>query len=155
MFNSLVVFIYFSVKRTQVIDDESDYFSIDSNQWLKDDEKTKLRKREEELRGIRHAARKDRKITYTLDFAGRQVVEEETNVDMYNPEDSVIQAANFGAYDSTSTGHSETSGDLNETLVNPNINIPPPKVEFVINPLKLDYTLSKDIMTTECWWHLL
>lgn len=137
----MVFYIYFSIKRTQVIDDESDYFSIDSNQWLKDDEKAKLKKREEELRGIRHASRKDRKITYTLDFAGRQVVEQETNVDMYNPEDSVIQATNFGAYDSTSAGHSETSDDFNESIVNPNINLPPPKVEFVINPLELDYLL--------------
>lgn len=130
-----------------MIDDESDYFSIDSNQWLKEDEKAKLRKREEELRSIRHASRKDRKITYTLDFAGRQVVEEATNVDMYNPEDSLIQETNFGAYDSTSGGHSEPS----ETIVNPNINLPPPKVEFIIKHLKLDYLLSGEIMTTECW----
>lgn len=125
--NKLLEYDRTSVKRTQVIDDESDYFSIDSNQWLKDDEKAKLRKREEELRGVRHASRKDRKIMYTLDFAGRQVVEQETNIDMYNPDDSVIQATNFGAYDSTSTGHGETSDDFNESIVNPNINLPPPK----------------------------
>ena len=61
-----------SVKRTHVIDDESDYFSVD-DRWLSKADKEKLRKREEELRAQRHASRKDRKIT--LDFAGRKVVE--------------------------------------------------------------------------------
>ena len=61
-----------SVKRTHVIDDESDYFSVD-DRWLSKADKEKLKKREEELRAQRHTSRKDRKIT--LDFAGRKVVE--------------------------------------------------------------------------------
>ena len=55
-----------------MIDDESDYFSVD-DRWLSKADKEKLKKREEELRAQRHTSRKDRKIT--LDFAGRQVVE--------------------------------------------------------------------------------
>ena len=55
-----------------MIDDESDYFSVD-DRWLSKADKEKLGKREEELRAQRHASRKDRKIT--LDFAGRKVVE--------------------------------------------------------------------------------
>ncbi|KAK7912409.1 hypothetical protein WMY93_012620 [Mugilogobius chulae] len=75
-----------SVRRTQVLDDESDYFAADSNQWLSPGEREKLRRREEELREIRHASRKDRKIT--LDFAGRQVVEEGDNLkDYYSNEE--------------------------------------------------------------------
>lgn len=72
-----------SVRRTQVLDDESDYFATDSNQWLSPGERDKLRKKEEELRELRHASRKDRKIT--LDFAGRQVIDEGKNLnDYYN-----------------------------------------------------------------------
>lgn len=70
-----------SVRRTQVLDDESDYFATDSNQWLSPNEREKLRKKEEELRELRHASRKDRKIT--LDFAGRQVIDEGNNLDEY------------------------------------------------------------------------
>lgn len=72
---------FFSVRRTQVLDDECDYFAADSNQWLSSVERTMLRKREEELRELRHASRKDRKIT--LDFAGRRVVEEGENLTQY------------------------------------------------------------------------
>lgn len=71
----------FSVKRTQVLDDESDYFATDSNQWLSPCERDALRKREEELRELRHASRKDRKIT--LDFAGRQALDEGENLTPY------------------------------------------------------------------------
>ena len=56
-----------------MIDDESDYFSVD-DRWLSKTAREKLRKREEELRSQRHASRKDRKVV-TLDFAGRKVVE--------------------------------------------------------------------------------
>lgn len=79
-----------SVRRTQVLDDESDYFATDSNQWLSPNEREKLRKKEEELRELRHASRKDRKIT--LDFAGRQVIDEGSNLDEYYKKwDHVIQ----------------------------------------------------------------
>lgn len=70
-----------SVRRTQVLDDESDYFATDSNQWLSPSEREKLRMKEEELRELRHVSRKDRKIT--LDFAGRQVIDEENNLNEY------------------------------------------------------------------------
>lgn len=70
-----------SVRRTQVLDDESDYFATESNQWLSPSERDKLRKKEEELRELRYASRKDRKIT--LDFAGRQVIDEGKNPNEY------------------------------------------------------------------------
>lgn len=72
---------FFSVRRTQVLDDESDYFATDSNQWLSPVERETLRKREEELQELRHASRKDCKIT--LDFAGRRVLEEGENLNQY------------------------------------------------------------------------
>lgn len=64
-----------------MLDDESDYFASDSNQWLSPGERDKLKKREEELRDLRHVSRKDRKIT--LDFAGRQVLDEGDNFGEY------------------------------------------------------------------------
>lgn len=73
--------IFISVRRTQVLDDESDYFAADSNQWLSPVERETLRKRAEELRELRHASHKDRKIT--LDFAGRRVLEEGENLTQY------------------------------------------------------------------------
>lgn len=51
-----------------MIDDESDYFSVDANQWLSEGQREALRKREEEVRQKRHGSRLDRKITF--DFAG-------------------------------------------------------------------------------------
>jgi len=67
----------FSAKRTQVIDDESDYFATDSNQWLTSKQRSALRTKEVELRATRHASRRDRSRQVTLDFAGRRVVEED------------------------------------------------------------------------------
>lgn len=60
-------------RRTTVIDDESDYFKSNSV-WLSEEEQKKLVALEEQLRGHKHASRLNRKVT--LDFAGRQVVEE-------------------------------------------------------------------------------
>uniref|UniRef100_A0AAX7THA8 Zinc finger C2HC5-type domain-containing protein n=1 Tax=Astatotilapia calliptera TaxID=8154 RepID=A0AAX7THA8_ASTCA len=80
-----------SIRRTQVLDDESDYFATESNQWLSPNEREKLKKKEEELRELRHASRKDRKIT--LDFAGRQVIEEGNNLnEYYNKLDETLKA---------------------------------------------------------------
>ncbi|XP_072320998.1 activating signal cointegrator 1 [Eucyclogobius newberryi] len=108
-----------SVRRTQVLDDESDYFAADSNQWLSPGEREKMRKREEELREIRHASRKDRKIT--LDFAGRQVVEEGDGLnDYYSKLDETLKAMNSGP---SSPMYPRVQGDRQALgdLVNPNI----------------------------------
>ncbi|XP_070827916.1 activating signal cointegrator 1 [Chaetodon trifascialis] len=109
-----------SVRRTQVLDDESDYFATESNQWLSPSEREKLRKKEEELRELRHASRKDRKIT--LDFAGRQVIDEGNNLnEYYNKLDETLKAM---SNDSTSKSmYSERKGGRQNSrdLVNPNI----------------------------------
>lgn len=70
------------MRRTQVIDDESDYFATDSNQWLSKQEREALQRRERELRELRHASRLTRKIT--IDFAGRQVLEEDAGLAEYH-----------------------------------------------------------------------
>ena len=107
-----------SVKRTQVIDDESDYFSADSNRWLNQKEKEALKKREDELRSIRFASRKDRKIT--LDFAGRRVIEEDPNIDVYNADDEVVQSVNF----SVDTSHEKVDPG-NFSVINPDSSMQP------------------------------
>ncbi|XP_051919102.1 activating signal cointegrator 1 isoform X2 [Hippocampus zosterae] len=109
-----------SVKRTQVLDDESDYFATESNQWLSTAERDKLRKKEEELRELRHASRKDRKIT--LDFAGRQVLDERNNLnEYYNRLDEALQAMNIDSV-AKSPLYKRQGGEQNlRELVNPNI----------------------------------
>ena len=69
-----VIYGIFSTKRTKVIDDEADYFSMD-NRWLTKNQQKQIAKRDKELREKRFASRLDRK--FTLDFAGRCVVEDE------------------------------------------------------------------------------
>ncbi|XP_067125576.1 activating signal cointegrator 1-like, partial [Centruroides vittatus] len=68
-------------KRTLVIDDESDYYSLDSNAWLSPVERKELKKKEEEIFAKKHKSRNEMKIT--LDFAGRKVYETDDN-DLYN-----------------------------------------------------------------------
>lgn len=113
-----------------MIDDEADYFSTDSNQWLSKEDRELLRKREEELRSQRHMSRKDRKVT--LDFAGRRVLEEDSGVDMYNVNDEVVQQVNFGARpkDKRNLNGSAISQNTgpDDYLVNPAIEVQPPKV---------------------------
>ena len=70
-----------SAKRTQIIDDESDYFNVDSNKWLTPEQREAMKKKKEELQQEKHRSRLHRKITF--DFAGRKVVEEEDQQD-YN-----------------------------------------------------------------------
>lgn len=110
-----------SVRRTQVLDDESDYFATDSNQWLSPNERASLRKREEELRELRHASRKDRKIT--LDFAGRTVKEEiDGNLKQYYDKlDESVQAMNSGPGVSAGGRPNRAEGEPLRDLVNPNI----------------------------------
>ena len=69
---------HFSVSRTKVIDDEMDYFSVDSNRWITHEDKKKLRAKEEELRRLKYDSRGNKAIT--LDFAGRKVIEDPTVV---------------------------------------------------------------------------
>ncbi|KAK7486815.1 hypothetical protein BaRGS_00021962 [Batillaria attramentaria] len=115
-----------SVRRTQVIDDECDYFSTDSNQWLSKQDREALRKREEELRSARHGSRRDRKVT--LDFAGRRVVEEDNVVGktMYDRSDAVIQQVHYRPNAVEGKG-SETGSGGDLFLVNPSIVQPAPK----------------------------
>ncbi|KAJ8280909.1 hypothetical protein GJAV_G00060850 [Gymnothorax javanicus] len=106
-----------SVRRTQVLDDESDYYSTDCNQWLSSEEREALRRRAEELEQLRHKSRKDRKIT--LDFAGRKVLEDGENLNQYyNRFDEAVQAINTGTLVAISQ---QTDNVPQRELLNPNI----------------------------------
>lgn len=61
-----------SVKRTKVIDDQSDYFASDTNRWLSDNERKKLKAREDQLREQRHASRRQRWVTSLNTFRPRK-----------------------------------------------------------------------------------
>ncbi|XP_066448527.1 activating signal cointegrator 1 [Eleutherodactylus coqui] len=112
-----------SVKRTHVIDDESDYFSTDSNQWLSQAERETLRKKEQELQDLRHASRLSRKVT--IDFAGRKVIEEGGEMDEYHKRfDEVVHAVNSGTIAKPIGRSGEKMRD--SLLLNPALEIPPP-----------------------------
>lgn len=61
-----------SARRTEVIDDESDYFK-NNNVWLSDAEKKKLEALEKELQEKKHESRRQK--TVTVDIFNRQIVE--------------------------------------------------------------------------------
>ncbi|NXA33149.1 TRIP4 protein, partial [Eudromia elegans] len=123
--DKLLEFDRTSVRRTQVIDDESDYFATDSNQWLSKQEREALQKREQELRELRHASRLAKKIT--IDFAGRQILEEDNRLAEYHSKlDETIAAINYGTL-----GKPVGSPDAKTTLspgvlVNPHLLQPAP-----------------------------
>uniref|UniRef100_A0A0B6ZWX8 ASCH domain-containing protein n=2 Tax=Arion vulgaris TaxID=1028688 RepID=A0A0B6ZWX8_9EUPU len=116
--DKLLEFDRTSVRRTQVIDDECDYYATDSNQWLNTEEREKLRKREEELRNSRHGSRRDRKITF--DFAGRRVIDAENDIarTMYSRDDEVVQQVHYAK--------PSVENNSNE-IINPDIQCQPPK----------------------------
>uniref|UniRef100_A0A8D0B447 Activating signal cointegrator 1 n=1 Tax=Salvator merianae TaxID=96440 RepID=A0A8D0B447_SALMN len=113
-----------SVRRTQVIDDEADYFATDSNQWLSKQEREALEKREKELRELRHASRLARKVT--IDFAGRQVLEAPDSLAEYHSKlDETVQAIHSGAF-AKPERRPEEKYEESGGLVNPNLLQPAP-----------------------------
>ncbi|KAL4121593.1 hypothetical protein QTP88_014078 [Uroleucon formosanum] len=71
--NKLLEFDRTSAKRTNVIDDQMDYYSVNSG-WLSSKQRKQLQKKEEERQEKKHGSKKTKKIT--IDFAGRQVYED-------------------------------------------------------------------------------
>ncbi|PRW59891.1 activating signal cointegrator 1 isoform A [Chlorella sorokiniana] len=61
-----------SAKRTTVLDDQSDFFEIDANAWLTDEERAVLKQRERELAEAEEARR--RRVMVTFDLLGRKVI---------------------------------------------------------------------------------
>ena len=82
------MFSPFSVRRTKVIDDESDYFATDSK-WLSKKERKILKDKEDKLQQLKHGSRRDKKIT--LDFAGRKVIEEKATDEINGKEKFILK----------------------------------------------------------------
>uniref|UniRef100_A0A8C5UB22 Activating signal cointegrator 1 n=1 Tax=Malurus cyaneus samueli TaxID=2593467 RepID=A0A8C5UB22_9PASS len=123
--DKLLEFDRTSVRRTQVIDDESDYFATDSNQWLSKQEREALQKREQELRELRHASRLAKKIT--IDFAGRQILEEDSSMAEYHSKlDETIEAINCGALSEPAGSPGTQMAPNSGLLVNPRLLQPAP-----------------------------
>ena len=70
--NTLVKFDREAAKRTTVIDDQSDFFAIDSNAWLTDEERAELKQREREMEEASETQRQ--RYSVTVDLLGRRVV---------------------------------------------------------------------------------
>lgn len=112
-------------RRTHVIDDEADYFSVDSNQWLGADERQALQRRADELRSKLHASRRHRVVT--LDFAGRQVIEEQEAVVMHDSSDSVVRSVYYRDDNNTST----TTRNSQDSSALTSLGVPNPVFEDV------------------------
>ncbi|KAL0820181.1 hypothetical protein ABMA28_006106 [Loxostege sticticalis] len=91
--NRLLEYDRTSERRTRVTDDDSDYFSAGSV-WLNPAEKDKLEKYQQSLHEKKHASRLTKKMTF--DFAGRQVVEDNT-IDYDVDEDKIRELSGGGA----------------------------------------------------------
>ncbi|KAL4854996.1 Activating signal cointegrator 1 [Chlorella vulgaris] len=68
----LVQFDREAAKRTTVLDDQSDFFEIDANAWLTDEERAVLKQREREAQEAEEARR--RHVTVSIDLLGRKVL---------------------------------------------------------------------------------
>ncbi|OXB81944.1 UNVERIFIED_CONTAM: hypothetical protein H355_004027 [Colinus virginianus] len=123
--DKLLEFDRTSVRRTQVIDDESDYFATDSDQWLSKQEREALRKREQELQELRHASRLAKKIT--IDFAGRQILEEDSGMAEYHSKlDEAIEAIKCGTLNKPAASLEAKMTPSSGVLVNPRLLQPAP-----------------------------
>jgi hypothetical protein len=71
--NRLVDFDRASAARTVVIDDQSDWFAIESNAWLDEEEREEAKRQAIETERRRDDARRDRSQRITVDLLGRRV----------------------------------------------------------------------------------
>ena len=60
-----------------MIDDESDYFNTNSK-WVSREQRERLERKQEEVRELRFGSKIGK--TFTLDFAGRKIVDEQRTV---------------------------------------------------------------------------
>lgn len=144
MRNRLLDYDRMSEKRTTVIDDESDYFRTNSV-WLSDEERAKLKKIEEKMKEKKHASRRDQKIT--IDFTGRQVIEEASmNAEF---EDEILKEisdtfahSNQGLY----AGNHNSNLNIELEDCDPNLAFQPPVVSIHFNrAISLDYLKVIDL----------
>ncbi|PIK47212.1 putative activating signal cointegrator 1-like [Apostichopus japonicus] len=109
-----------------VIDDQSDYFATDSNQWLSTTDRKILQEKKDHLMEHKYGSRRNKKVT--LDFAGRKVIEEADVTNMYDINDDTVQKVHFGRDRNDTTVGDQPKGEL----VNPNIQQPAPQFNLQV-----------------------
>lgn len=72
-----ILHIPFSSSQTRVIDDQSDYFTVDSNRWLSSEEKEALLSKDKALREEKYGSRRKRAVVASMDISGHQIREED------------------------------------------------------------------------------
>ncbi|XP_025078009.1 activating signal cointegrator 1-like isoform X2 [Pomacea canaliculata] len=109
-----------SVRRTRVIDDECDYFTTNS-QWLSRQDRDTLQKREDELHSQRHKSKSRQDRVVTLDFAGRQVIEEAnlTGQMMYSHNEALQQEHLLPDKDQQKTQEKDRACIVNPIVLQP------------------------------------
>lgn len=125
--NRLLDYDRMGEKRTTVIDDESDYFRTNSV-WLNDDERAKLQKLKEKFDEKKHSSRRNQKMT--IDFSGRQIIEEPLISNEF--EDEILKEIAQSVSTSTHTQHHKSIISDYSDLCNPNLSFPPPVVSYLI-----------------------
>lgn len=124
MRNRLLDYDRMSEKRTTVIDDESDYFRTNSV-WLSDEERIKLKKIEEKMKEKKYASRRDQKIT--IDFTGRQVVEE-ASMNAEFEKEILEEISDTFAHSNQGLYSGDQTANLNFDDCDPNLSVPAPVV---------------------------
>ncbi|DBB04417.1 TPA: hypothetical protein ACH3X1_012899 [Trebouxia sp. C0004] len=147
--NRLVGYDRNASQRTQVIDDQSDYFEIDSNTWLSDQERNELKARARDEAAAQEARKN--KVTITVDLLGRQVLmsdspearqlETSQSATHSTPSSAQQSASELPSTSASSTAAAAPSGPSPQTgshalriASNPNLSGPPPM--FVRQPMQ-------------------
>lgn len=100
--------------RTTVIDDQSDYYELDSNTWLSKEEKDLLKKKQEEMEEAERAKRN--KVVVTFDLVGRKVLLNQDEVSESQPDNRILRAPD--------------EREVNRIIPNPTLKIQPVFVDL-------------------------
>ncbi|KAJ6418394.1 hypothetical protein OIU84_001714 [Salix udensis] len=100
-----------SAARTTVIDDQSDYYEIEGNSWLSNEEKKLLRKKQEETEEAEQAKRN--KVVVTFDLVGRKVILNRDEVEELESENRLLRPLDEG------------DREVNRIKPNPSLRIQP------------------------------
>lgn len=87
--------------RTAVLDDQADFFEIDSNAWLSEEEKRSMRERQKAMPDADEAHRK--RFTVSFDMLGRQVITSD------EPEGDLAEAEAGGCLSDTGAAMSDAA----------------------------------------------
>nr|AFK42251.1 unknown [Medicago truncatula] len=100
--------------RTTVIDDQSDYYELDSNTWLSKEEKDLLKKKQEEMEEAERAKRN--KVVVTFDLVGRKVLLNQDEVSESQSDNRILRAPDVR--------------EVNRIIPNPTLKIQPVFVDL-------------------------